>query len=67
MKTLLKILEVAWWPSVRKDVWDYVRSCQKCQPYKGTNEKPAGQLQQTDVEALGEMIGVDFMCVMVSD
>lgn len=61
MKTLLKILEVAWWPAVRKDVWDFVRSCQKCQQYKGTSEKPAGRLQQTNVQSLGEMIGVDFM------
>ena len=29
--------------------------------YKPSNEKPAGQLQTTEVKALGEMIGVDFM------
>lgn len=61
MKTLLRVLEVAWWPSIRKDVWTYVRACRKCQEYKSPNEKPAGQIQQPEVTAAGEMIGVDFM------
>lgn len=61
IKTLLKILEVAWWPTVRKDVWGHIRVCQTCQQYKGTNKKPAGQLQTTEVKQPGEMIGVDFM------
>ena len=61
MKTLLKILEVSWWPTVRKDVWSHVRACTICQQYKPSNEKPAGQLQTTEVKVQGEMIGVDFM------
>lgn len=61
MKTLLKILEVAWWPDIRRDVWSHVRSCQTCQQYKPSNNKPAGLLQSSEVEAPGEMIGVDFM------
>lgn len=61
MKTLLKVLQVAWWPTVRKDVWSHVRTCSTCQQFKSPNKKPAGLLQSTEVKAPGEMIGVDFM------
>ncbi|KAL6471869.1 hypothetical protein MHYP_G00205190 [Metynnis hypsauchen] len=61
MKTLRKILEVAWWPNIRGDVWKYVKECVTCQQYKSSNTKPAGLLQQTEVQKPGEMIGVDFM------
>ena len=61
MKSLLKILDVAWWPTVHRDVWSHVRSCCTCQQYKGSNDKPAGLLQTSEVKAPGEMIGVDFM------
>ncbi|KAK7895604.1 hypothetical protein WMY93_020929 [Mugilogobius chulae] len=61
IKTLLKILQVAWWPTVRKDVWSYIRTCSTCQQYKSSNEKPAGLLQSSEVKEPGEMIGVDFM------
>uniref|UniRef100_A0A8C4S7S2 Gypsy retrotransposon integrase-like protein 1 n=1 Tax=Erpetoichthys calabaricus TaxID=27687 RepID=A0A8C4S7S2_ERPCA len=61
LKTLLRLLEVAWWPSVRRDVWDYVKRCEVCQKYKTPSGKPAGELQTMIPSEPGEMLGVDLM------
>lgn len=61
MKTLLKILEVAWWPEVRKDVWKHIKECIVCQQYKPSNTKPSGFLQSTEVNEPGYMFGIDLM------
>lgn len=42
LKTLLKILEVAWWPEVCKDIWKYVKECMVCQKYKPSYPVPSG-------------------------
>lgn len=61
LKTLLRLLEVAYWPSIRKDVWKYCRDCQVCQQYKPSITKLSGQLQSTPVVEPGHMLGVDLM------
>lgn len=61
VKTLLRILDVAWWPEVCKDVWLHVKECSDCQKYKPTNTKPSGYLQGTEIKEPGYMLGMDLM------
>ncbi|KAL0151249.1 hypothetical protein M9458_053440 [Cirrhinus mrigala] len=61
LKTLLKILEVAWLLSVRKDVWGYVKGCEVCQKYKASNTKPSGFLQSSQITEPGHTLGMDLM------
>lgn len=42
MKTLRRLLEVAYWPEIRKDVWKTCKECQTCQQYKPRITKLAG-------------------------
>lgn len=41
-KTLRKVKDFYSWPTLTKDVSDYVRRCHACQRYKVTQAKPAG-------------------------
>ena len=61
LKTLLRLLEVAYWPDVRKDVWEYTKNCVTCQKYKPQLTKLSGHLQSTAVREPGFMLGVDLM------
>lgn len=61
LKTLLRLLEIAWWPTICHDVWQYVKSCTICQRYNLDNKKPTSEIQQTMVETAGEMLEVDLM------
>lgn len=61
MKTLLRLMEVAYWPSIHADVWKYCNNCQICQKYKPSLSKLSGLLQSTPVVEPGFMFGVDLM------
>lgn len=43
------------------DMKHFVRSCVKCQIFKGENKIPCGKLQETEVKSPNEMLGVDIM------
>ncbi|XP_073731162.1 retrovirus-related Pol polyprotein from transposon opus [Misgurnus anguillicaudatus] len=60
-KTLMRLLEFVYWPSIRTDVWQYCKQCEKCQQHKPTNLKPAGALQSVPIVEPGYMIGMDIM------
>lgn len=61
MKTLRRLLEVAYWPEIRKDVWKTCKECQTCQQYKPRITKLAGRLQSTPIVEPGFMLGIDLM------
>uniref|UniRef100_A0A8C1PDC5 Gypsy retrotransposon integrase-like protein 1 n=4 Tax=Cyprinus carpio TaxID=7962 RepID=A0A8C1PDC5_CYPCA len=61
LKTLLRLLETVYWPTIRRDVWNYCKECQVCQRYKPTPSKLSGQLQSTPVVEPGFMLGIDLM------
>lgn len=61
LKTLLKVLEVACWPDVRKDVWEYTKRCITCQKYKPRLTKLSGHLQSTAIKEPVYMLGLDIM------
>ncbi len=52
---------MAWWPSVRRDVWQYINSCEVCQKYKPSNTKPSGLLQSSQITEPGHTLGIDLM------
>lgn len=61
LKTLLRLLDMVYWPSLRSDVWKHCKECQVCQTYKPSISKLSGYLQNTPVVEPGYMMGVDLM------
>ena len=50
------------WPGMRKDIANYIKSCEQCESNKITRQKPAGKLQKLrEPSAPGQMINMDFI------
>ncbi|GAA5974659.1 hypothetical protein JCM11641_007044 [Rhodosporidiobolus odoratus] len=61
-KTLDYIRRAFWWPSMHKDVFDYVRSCESCARSKAASAKPYGLLHPLDTPTRPwASAGMDFM------
>lgn len=61
LKTLLRLVDICYWPTLRSDVWKYCKECQVCQQYKPSISKLAGHMQSTPVVEPGHMLGIDLM------
>lgn len=48
-KTLDLLQRHYWWPGMRKDIQNYVQTCESCQRNKSSNHAPAGPLQPLPV------------------
>jgi hypothetical protein len=60
LKTYQRLQEVAYWPGMWVDTKMFVQPCEVCQKYKPDIDRPAGKLQQTMVNHLNEMLGIDL-------
>ncbi|KYB29879.1 hypothetical protein TcasGA2_TC034535 [Tribolium castaneum] len=59
-KTYSKIACRYYWPGMRRDVSDYLRTCIACQRYKASNLKPPGLLQTPVLQQRLEVISIDL-------
>ena len=60
-RTLAKIQRRYYWKGMRQDITDYVRNCQSCQTRKGVYRKPAGLMENNQVELPFERVGMDIL------
>ena len=61
-KTISLIKRHYYWPTLKSDVKNHIKSCKKCQEAKGTNAKPGGLLRPfPPPQRKWEVITMDFM------
>ena len=61
-KTYENVSRLFFWPSMRKDVIQYVHYCAECQRNKPSNQKPASLLQQLQIpEKPWDSVSMDFI------
>ena len=61
IKTLFRLSSRVYWPSMRCDVFKYVRGCPSCQKFKYNNAPKASPIQLHTVSHPWHTIGVDIM------
>uniref|UniRef100_A0A8C6PEI6 Gypsy retrotransposon integrase-like protein 1 n=1 Tax=Nothobranchius furzeri TaxID=105023 RepID=A0A8C6PEI6_NOTFU len=61
-RTLALVRRSFWWPSMRKDIKEYISSCQVCARNKCTNQSPAGLLRPLPIPSRPwSHIALDFV------
>ncbi|KAJ9522820.1 hypothetical protein QJQ45_023603 [Haematococcus lacustris] len=61
-KTLERLQRHFYWPQMHKTVQEYVRTCDKCQRNKATNQLPPGLLQPLPIPARNwQQVSMDFI------
>ncbi|UYV67118.1 hypothetical protein LAZ67_4003958, partial [Cordylochernes scorpioides] len=66
-RTMYRIKSKYFWPSMLKDVSEFVKTCHLCQSRKGSNQLPSGLLQPIPPANFPfERIGIDFVAPLPS-
>ncbi|UYV63208.1 K02A2.6-like, partial [Cordylochernes scorpioides] len=61
-RTTYRLKNKYYWPSMLKDVTEFVKTCHLCQSWKGSNQLPSGLLQPIPPANYPfERIGIDFV------
>jgi hypothetical protein len=60
-KLLPRLTETFYWPGLRRDAHEYVRSCPSCQRNKPVNARPTGLLRPVETVGRGHTITIDFV------
>ncbi|XP_024312059.1 LOW QUALITY PROTEIN: uncharacterized protein LOC100823542 [Brachypodium distachyon] len=61
-KMYLDLKEKFWWPSMKREIVEYIAKCAVCQRVKAQHQKPAGLLQPLPIpEWKWDSIGMDFI------
>ena len=61
IKTLFRLSSRIYWPSMRRDVFKYIRACPSCQKFKYNNAPTVSPMQLHTVSQPWHTIGVDIM------
>ena len=61
-RTKRLIMQTYWWPTLDRDVTQFVSTCDFCQKNKASNQKPAGLLQPLSIpEFRWQSVSTDFI------